>query len=77
MRTFEDRDGRTWTADVRETPGPDYKGRWVLVLSSAGFPHDIALPEVRWNSAHAAGASLLVMSQAELRRRVRAAAGRA
>jgi len=76
MRDFEDPSGKKWTAAVRELHGSDYKGRWVLVLTPPDGEPEVVLPEVRWNSARVAESALAVMSLPELRRRVRAAAGR-
>lgn len=81
MREFADAEGRRWIANVRAEQGPDYKGRYVLVLrpaERAGDDVEVAeLPEVRWNSERTARRTLETMSEVELRRRLRMALGRA
>jgi len=78
MRTFEDQDGRGWTAKVAEREGNDYKGRFHLVMEPEdGSSAPVQLVDVRWNSLRAADAALSTMSVVELRRRLRSAAGRA
>lgn len=75
MRQFEDEAGREWTADVAETSGIDYKGRFHLVMRSGD--REVALDDVRWNSERTAARTLETMSAVELRRRLRSASGRA
>lgn len=79
MRAFEDESGATWVASVNEREGDDYKGRFYLVVSREGgaTSERIALQDVRWNSQRTAGRTLDTMSEAELRRRLRYAVGRA
>lgn len=79
MREFEDREGRRWSARVAEREGPDYKGRFHLVLTPVDGEGGDALDliDVRWNSTGAAMRSLETMSVVELRRRLRTALGRA
>ena len=76
MREFTDLDGDTWTASVVEEDGTDYKGRLYLVLRSPEGPRSLELRDVRWNSERTARRTLETMSVVELRRRLRAAAGR-
>lgn len=78
MREFEDQEGRTWVATVRERPGPDYKGRfYFFVQPKEGREEDgTALMDVRWNSRRTADRTLSTMSEVELRRRLRSARGR-
>jgi hypothetical protein len=78
MREFTDQDGRSWRAMVRETPGPDYKGRYFFVMApveDSGV--EVALHDIRWNTQRTAQRTLDTMSQVELRRRLRSALGRA
>ena len=78
MREFTDQDGRSWKASVRETLGPDYKGRYFFVMAPIGDPGaEVALRDVRWNTERTAQRTLDTMSPVELRRRLRSAAGRA
>lgn len=78
MRDFTDHEGRAWTASVAEEAGADYKGRFFLVMRPAdGAGEDVALVDVRWNTARTADRTLATMSTVELRRRLRSAAGRA
>jgi hypothetical protein len=77
MREFSDAEGRRWGASVREETGPDYKGKFVLVLE----PMDaqaaaMELADVRWNSERTAQRTISTMSTVELRRRLRQALGR-
>ena len=77
MREFTDGSGRGWRASVREQQGPDYKGRFFLVMESvdgAGGP--LELRDVRWNSERTARRTLETMSVVELRKKLRAASGR-
>lgn len=78
MREFEDREGRSWVATVRERPGPDYKGQFYFyVRPEEGAEEDgVALLDVRWNSRRTAERTLDTMSGVELRRRLRQALGR-
>lgn len=77
MRDFTDQDGRSWKAMVRETPGPDYKGRFLFIMAPADDPgSEVALRDVRWNTERTARRTLDTMSQVELRRRLRSALGR-
>lgn len=71
MRVFEDADGRQWRAGAREEAGPDYKGRFYLVLEPLGEGDALELPEVRWNSERTAHRTIGTMSLFELRRRLR------
>jgi hypothetical protein len=78
MRQFTDGNGRSWVATVEEHPGPDYKGRYVFAMERQdGDPSPVFLSDVRWNSERTARRTLETMSQAELRRRLRSASGRA
>lgn len=75
MREFSDTDGVTWIASVSEEAGTDYKGRFVLVLTSdSGL--SFSLSDVRWNTERTATRTLRSMSEVELRRRLRSAVGR-
>ena len=76
MRQFEDEQGEAWTADVRERPGPDYKGRYHFVMVPAAGGDEVELLDVRWNSERTARRTLETMSEVELRRRLRSARGR-
>lgn len=77
MRAFEDRDGATWTATVREEPGTDYKGRYFMVLTPDDGGPELPLVDIRWNSERTARRTLETASVVELRRRLRSALGRA
>lgn len=76
MRDFEDQDGRVWTAAVEERDGPDYKGRFHLVMRSSEG-EVVELGDIRWNGERTAQRTLDTMSVVELRRRLRSARGRA
>ena len=76
MRSFEDLAGGAWTAEVQEESGPDYKGRYYLVLATGDGAQKVGLADVRWNSERTARRTLETMSVAELRRRLRSAVGR-
>lgn len=78
MRTFDDGDGRSWVAWVRERTGPDYKGRYHLHLEpeNGDEGEGVALLDIRWNTARTARRTLETMSDVELRRRLRQAVGR-
>jgi hypothetical protein len=60
---------------VEQQDGPDYKGRFYLVLESPEAR--VGLVDVRWNSERTARRTLETMSTVELRRRLRSATGRA
>jgi hypothetical protein len=78
MREFEDNEGRTWAATVREVDGPDYKGRFHFVLRPADDEGEaVELTDIQWNSERTARRTLETMSVSELRRRLRSAVGRA
>jgi hypothetical protein len=77
MREFKDHDGRVWVSDVRETLGPDYKGRYYLVIVPGAGGDPVSLEDVRWNSERSARRTLESMSVWELNRRLRSALGRA
>lgn len=78
MRDFTDQDGRTWTAAVGEAAGPDYKGRFYLVMEPVGEGGEaVSLVDIRWNSRRTAQRTLDTMSVVELRRRLRSGLGRA
>jgi hypothetical protein len=77
MREFKDAAGASWTATVRERPGPDYKGRYCFWLEPAAGGEGVPLLDVRWNSERTAHRTLATMSEVELRRRLRSALGRA
>ena len=76
MRRFEDAQGGSWTAMVRERPGPDYKGRYYFWLEPGDGGEGIPLLDIRWNSERTAQRTLATMSEVELRRRLRSALGR-
>jgi len=78
MRQFTDASGEAWIASAREEEGPDYKGRFFMVIEPANPSANGALElrEVRWNSLRTAKRTLETMSVVELRRRLRAASGR-
>lgn len=79
MREFTDEGGRRWRALAREVAGLDYKGRWYLVFEALddGPAVEVELWDVRWNSRLTAERTLATMADAELRRRLRWALGRA
>jgi hypothetical protein len=78
MRVFQDHEGRSWVASVRERPGLDYKGRFYFFAhpEEAGEEEGVELIDVRWNTRQTAERTLATMSLVELRRRLRSAAGR-
>lgn len=78
MREFTDAAGRAWIATLRGEGGPDYKGRFHLVIQPAGGAagESLDLAEVRWNSERTGLRTLESMSHVELRRRLRIALGR-
>ncbi len=75
MRQFTDHQKNQWTASVHRTDGPDYKGRYVMVLEN-DLGQSIALNDIRWNTEKTAYRTLQTMSDVELRRRLRSATGR-
>ena len=75
MRQFTDHRGNQWTASVSRADGPDYKGRYVMVLENDSG-QSVALEDIRWNTEKTAYRTLQTMSDVELRRRLRSAAGR-
>ena len=79
MREFKDEQGKAWTASVTERQDQDYKGRFSLMLRSDGEAAEerLFLSHVRWNGLRTAEKALQVMSETELRRLLRSAAGRA
>ena len=76
MREFTDASGAAWVATVTEAHGPDYKGRFHLVMRPADGGDPVELTDVRWNSERSARRTIETMSVVELRRRLRSAAGR-
>jgi hypothetical protein len=78
MRTFQDETGATWVASVRKRKDDDYKGRFCFVMAQEGgeSSREVGLEDVCWNSEKTARRTLLTMSETELRRRLRSAAGR-
>ena len=79
MRNFQDDSGAPWVPSVREREGDDYKGRYWFVLTPEDAGNrgaEVELTDVRWNSLKTAKRTLLTMSETELRRRLRSAAGR-
>ena len=78
MREFNDAEGRRWIARVEREEGPDYKGRFHLVMQPVDEADDrrLSLRDVRWNSERTARRTLETMSVVELRRRLRSAVGR-
>ncbi len=78
MRLFSDSHGDAWVATVRSDEGLDFKGRHHLYFHPADAEdHGVDLLDVRWNSQGTARRTLATMSEVELRRRLRAALGRA
>ena len=75
MRQFTDHHGNQWTASVSREDGPDYKGRYVMVLENDSG-QSVALEDIRWNTEQTAYRTLQTMSDVELRRRLRSATGR-
>jgi hypothetical protein len=75
MRQFTDHQENQWTACVHRADGPDYKGRYVMVLEN-DLGQSIALNDIRWNTEKTAYRTLQTMSDVELRRRLRSATGR-
>jgi hypothetical protein len=78
MRRFQDEQNATWVASVKEEPGEDYKGRYILVMAPDGgtVDQEMELLDVRWNSRRTAERTLRTMSETELRRRLHQAVGR-
>ena len=75
---FTDDEGQLWRAYALADATGDYKGRYFLAfrMESETEADELPLPEVRWNSADTAERTLQTMSEVELRRRLRSAAGR-
>jgi hypothetical protein len=63
-------------ASVDSEEGPDYKGRFYLVMRPKEGGDAVALVDVRWNSERTSERTLATMSVVELRRRLRSAVGR-
>lgn len=76
MKEFTDAGGRSWIATAEEEEGPDYKGRFHMVMRPSDGGDAVALRDVRWNSAKTARRTIQTMSVVELRRRLRLAEGR-
>ncbi|HEY8469577.1 MAG TPA: hypothetical protein VIL18_08040 [Longimicrobiales bacterium] len=77
MRSFVDEAGRTWLADAMEESTPRHHGRWYLVFWAEGADDTVfPLPEVRWQTRETAARTIMTMSEAELRRRLRTARAR-
>lgn len=77
MREFTDRQGRAWVASVQKLEGPDYKGRYFLILRPVdGTGDEVTLTDIRWNTEKTARRTLETMSVTELRRRLRSGSGR-
>lgn len=76
MKEFTDAEGRSWIATAEEEEGPDYKGRYYMVMRPVDGGEAVALRDVRWNSARTARRTVETMSVVELRRRLRLALGR-
>ena len=71
MKSFTDQSGRRWIATAREEDTPRHHGRWYLVFQAADQPdRELAMSEVRWQTAASARRTLETMSDFELRRRV-------
>lgn len=71
MRSFSDDAGRQWTATAREEVTPRHHGRWYLVFQPADEPrHELAVPEIRWQTRESAERTLRTMGEFELRRRL-------
>ena len=78
MKEFTDGEGTSWMAAVEREDGPDYKGRYHMVLRPVdGSSGPVELVDVRWNSERTAHRTVNTMSVMELRRRLRSARGRA
>lgn len=79
MRDFRDEAGTPWVASIRERVGDDYKGRFCFHFSPDGGAeaNGVSLGDVRWNSSKTARRTLATMSEVELRKRLKAALGRA
>mgnify|MGYP001033741202 CR=1 FL=1 len=75
MRQFVDHQGKRWMASVSRADGPDYKGRFFMVLENDSGLR-ISLADIRWNTEKTARRTLQTMSDVELRRRLRSATGR-
>ncbi len=76
MQEFIDESGEVWSAAVVERPGPDYKGRFVLHMTSSDGTRSVTVEDIAWNSSHTARRTLDTMSTTELRRRLRIGLGR-
>jgi len=74
MRQFSDHTGSQWAASVHRADGPDYKGRFFMVLENDSG-RVISLEDIRWNTKETALRTLQTMSDVELRRRLRSAVG--
>lgn len=78
MRSFTDDTGREWVASAREEVTPRHHGRWYLILHPADEPrHELAVPEIRWQTPESAERTLRTMGEFELRRRLAGARQRA
>jgi len=76
MRSFSDATGAEWVATAVEEDTPRHHGRWYLTFRPAQSDVEYPLPEVRWQNRQTAERTILTMSEAELRRRLRIARGR-
>lgn len=76
MIEFTDGEGRRWIASAQEETSTDYKGRYIMVLTSEDGGQALPLRDVRWNSERTARRTIETMSDVELRRRLRLARGR-
>ena len=76
LKEFVDENGQSWSADVIERGGADYKGRFVLQLASSDGAQSLMLSDVAWNSLRTARRMLATMSTVELCRRLRIGLGR-
>lgn len=78
MRSFSDTTGTEWIASAIEEETTRHHGRWFLTFRPAESGSDIeyVLSEVRWQNRQTAERTILTMSEAELRRRLRIARAR-
>jgi hypothetical protein len=77
MRTFDDLEGRSWTAEVREERTPRHHGRWYLCFTPGdGSGPTLPMPEVRWQTRQTGERTLRTMAEFELRRRLDNVLGR-
>lgn len=76
MRQFTDEQGRAWVASAQEEDTPRHHGRWYMIVRPEDGDEVLMLPEVRWQSRHAAERSIRAMSRFELLRRLTIARGR-